>query len=151
MKKEVRFRLIKHITFLENELKDYRVFKSLSWEEYNKERSKRRDVERWIENIITSSIDISKIILTSEELLLPDTYKGIVGSLSLVSGFDKDAMEKLSKRVRLRNIISHEYLDISWSSIKKFIAETAPLYEGFLEAVRVYIEQKQGEVEKESR
>ena len=113
MKKEVRFRLIKHITFLENELKDYRVFKSISWEEYNKERSKRRDVERWIENIITSSIDISKIILTSEELLLPDTYKGIVGSLSLVSGFDKDAMEKLSKRVRLRNIISHEYLDIS--------------------------------------
>ncbi|OGL45127.1 MAG: hypothetical protein A2W05_05150 [Candidatus Schekmanbacteria bacterium RBG_16_38_10] len=147
MKKEVKVRLIKHITFLENELKDYEVFKSLSWEEYNKERDKRRNVERWIENIINSSVDIAKIILASEGLLLPDTYKEIVVSLSLVSGFDKENMASLSEWVKLRNIISHEYLDIRWASIKNFIEKSKPLFKNFLDRVREYLERKLNEKE----
>jgi len=142
LKKEAIFRLIKHITFLENELKDYKTFESLSWEEYNNERSKRRDVERWIENIINSSVDIAKIILASEGLPLADTYKEMITALSLVSGFDKKDMDRLSRWVRLRNIISHEYLDIRWLSIKKFISESKPLYDDFLNKVRGYLEKK---------
>jgi uncharacterized protein YutE (UPF0331/DUF86 family) len=147
LRREVKVRLINHITFLENELKDYEVFKSLSWEEYNKERDKRRSVERWIENIVNSSIDIAKIILTSEDLLLPDTYKEIVSSLSLVSGFDKENTESLSECVKLRNIISHEYLDIKWASIKKFIESSKPMYENFLDKVKEYLKGKLDEKE----
>lgn len=142
MTKEPLYRLAKHITFLEEELKDYGKFESLSWNEYNQERSKRRDVERWIENIVNSSIDIAKIILTVEGTSLPDTYKETVVLLSLVPGFDKNEAESLSGWIKLRNIISHEYLDIRWSSIKKFISESKPLYEGFLDRIRIYIEMK---------
>ena len=142
MTKEPLYRLTKHITFLEAELKDYEEFESLSWNEYNKDRSKRRDVERWVENIINSSIDIAKIIINVEGISLADTYKETVVLLSLVPGFDKNEVESLSGWIKLRNIISHEYLDIRWSSIKKFISETKPLYEGFLNRVRRYIEIK---------
>ena len=148
LKKEVKFRLIKHITFLENELKDYKVFESLSWKQYNEERSKRRDAERWIENIINSSVDISKIILTSEGLAVPDTYKDIVKNLSLVPDLGKADMEKLSGWVGLRNIISHEYLDIRWSSIKRFITETEALYKDFLDKTKAYLEKKIAEDKK---
>lgn len=142
MNKEPLFRLTKHITFFEAELKDYEKFESLSWNEYNQDRSKRRDVERWIENIVNSSIDIAKIILSVEGITLADTYKETMVLLSLVPGFDKNEIESLSDWVKLRNIISHEYLDIRWSSIKKFISETKPLYERFLNRVRKYIEVK---------
>ena len=142
MKKEVLFRLAKHITFLEDELKDHEIFKNLSWEDYNQYRSKRREVERWAENIINSSIDVSKIILASEGLPLADTYKDIVSSLSLVSGFDKEAMEKLSGYVKLRNIITHEYLDLRWSSIKKFISEATPFYNELVSDVKKYLDMK---------
>ncbi len=142
MNKEPLFRLTKHITFFEAELKDYEKFESLSWNEYNQDRSKRRDVERWIENIVNSSIDIAKIILSVEGITLADTYKETVVLLSLVPGFDKNEVESLSDWVKLRNIISHEYLDIRWSSIKKFISETKPLYERFLNRLRKYIEVK---------
>lgn len=142
MNKEPLFRLTKHITFFEAELKDYEKFESLSWNEYNQERSKRRDVERWIENIVNSSIDIAKIILSVEGITLADTYKETMVLLSLVPGFDKNEVESLSDWVKLRNIISHEYLDIRWSSIKKFISETKPLYERFLNRLRKYIEVK---------
>lgn len=142
MKKEVKYRLIKHTSFLENELKDYRQFKTLTWKEYNEERSKRRNVERWVENIINSSIDISKIILTFEKKDLPDTYRSIVKNLSLIPGFSAENMEKLTEWVGLRNIISHEYLDIRWSSIKRFISETEPLYMAFLKDTKAYLEKK---------
>lgn len=139
MKKEIRFRLIKHLTFLENELKDYEIFETLSWKEYNDDRGKRRNVERWIENIINSSIDIAKLILTSESHPLPDTYKDIVRNLSLVADFSEEGMKKLSRCVSLRNIISHEYLDIRWASIQKFISESKLFYEDFSKKVENYL------------
>lgn len=139
MKKEIKVRLIKHITFLEDEIQDYENFKTLSWMEYNTARDKRRNVERWIENIVNSSIDIAKIILVSENLPLPDTYREIVNSLSLVSGFDKKIVEKLAELVKFRNIIAHEYVDLRWNFINRFIHETELLYKNFIEKVKEYI------------
>lgn len=139
MRREIKTRLIRHITFLEAELDDFPGFRSLSWEEYNKHRDKRRNVERWIENIVNSSIDISKIVLSSENIAIPDTYRGIVTSLSLVSGFDKENIQRIAEWVRLRNIISHEYLDIRWGSINRFIQEAEAVYRDFLKSAIVYI------------
>ena len=99
-------------------------------------------MERWIENIINSSIDISKIILVSESIPAPDTYKELVASISLVPGFDKERMAALSDWVRFRNIIAHEYLDIRWASIKRFIEEAEPLYKNFLKDVKEYLEKQ---------
>jgi uncharacterized protein YutE (UPF0331/DUF86 family) len=142
LERQGKLRLIRHIAFAENELQDFPAFRSLSWEEYSKDRSKRRDVERWIENIINSSIDISKIILVAERVPLPDTYKELVAAISLVPGFDKEAMKSLSDWARFRNVIAHEYLDIRWASIRKFIQESEPLYRGFLKDVKEYLERQ---------
>ena len=139
MKREVKVRLIKHITFLENELEDFETFKSLSWEIYQRERSKRRDVERWIENIVNSSIDISKILLVSENIPIPETYKELVISVSLIHGFNKENVQTVSEWVRFRNVIAHEYLDIRWSSIQKFIQEAEPLFTNFVKEVKEYL------------
>ncbi|MBU1262440.1 DUF86 domain-containing protein [bacterium] len=139
MREELKERLIKHINFLEEEIKDYPLFGNLTWEIYKIERSKRRDVERWIENLVNSSIDISKIVLTAEEINFPETYREMVFSLSLIPEFDKEETEKLSQWVRLRNIIAHEYLDIRWVSIKKFIKETVTLYNNLAERTKGYL------------
>lgn len=66
----------------------------------------------------------------------------MVMSLSLVSHFDKVTEEKLSELVKLRNIITHEYLDIRWSSIKKFIEENESLYREFLVTVQKHLKTK---------
>jgi uncharacterized protein YutE (UPF0331/DUF86 family) len=129
------------LTFIENELKDYETFETLSWKEYNDDRGKRRNVERWIENIINSSIDIAKLILISEGLSLPDTYKDVVKNLSLVANFNVEGVKKLSRWVSLRNIISHEYLDIRWASIQRFISESELFYEDFLKRVQNYLKE----------
>lgn len=143
MREEVKERIIKHLNFMEEEMKDYSLFKNLTWEIYKKERSKRRNVERWVENLINSVIDISKLIITGEEISLPETYKEIVLSLSLLEKFfDKKEMEEISKWVRLRNIITHEYVDIKWKYIKNFIEETETSFHKFIRRVKTYLKSK---------
>jgi uncharacterized protein YutE (UPF0331/DUF86 family) len=148
LKNDFRIRLIKRISFLEKELDEYKKFQSLSWNDYNQDRDKRRNVERWIENIVTSSVDIARIILAAEDKTLPDTYKELVNTLSLIPGFENENMKKLAEWVRFRNIIVHEYLDIKWKSIKKFIQETEAIYREFLNRVKSYLNEKLVQEEK---
>lgn len=142
MREELKQRMLKHLNFLEFEMRDYSKFKKLTWTDYTTDVDKRRSVERWTENIINSSIDISKNILTLEGISLPDNYKEIVLLISLVKGLSFDKAELLSQWVKFRNIISHEYLDIRWSSIKRFITDTEPLYKDFLDKTKAYLEKK---------
>jgi uncharacterized protein YutE (UPF0331/DUF86 family) len=139
---EFKERLVKHLNFLEEELKDYAQFKKITREEYFKDRDKRRNVERWIENIINSIVDVSKIILTFEGGIIPDTYRGIVSMISTVEGLEEVDAEKLSRWVRFRNIVAHEYLDIKWSSINKFINTTDSLYKDALKIFKKYLKSK---------
>jgi uncharacterized protein YutE (UPF0331/DUF86 family) len=99
-------------------------------------------VERWVENLINSSIDISKLILVAEEIPMPETYRGIVSSLTSVKDFDQEEVKALSDWVRLRNIVAHEYLDVRWDSIHRFIHETESLYRRFLKGVEDYLRKR---------
>ncbi|MCK4761204.1 MAG: DUF86 domain-containing protein [Candidatus Aminicenantes bacterium] len=142
MIREFADRLVRHISFLEAELEDYIKFKKLTRPEYLKERDKRRNVERWIENIINSTVDISRVILNIEGIPIPDTYRRVVAMVSTVEGLEGANAEKLSKWVRFRNVVAHEYLDIKWSSITKFINESERPYKNFIPVVKKYLENR---------
>lgn len=128
----------KHLDFLISEMKDWDDYSNLTWKEYSLDRKKRREVERWIENIINSSIDITKLILYMKEIPVPESYTKMVASLDLIETFDPIG-KSLSKWVKLRNVITHEYLDIRWNSIRSFIKEAKPLYEGLLKKTEEFI------------
>ncbi|NIM11745.1 MAG: DUF86 domain-containing protein [Candidatus Aminicenantes bacterium] len=143
MTQESEDRFIRHLNFLEEELKDYTKFKKLTREEYLKKRDKRRNVERWVENLINSTVDICRMILNIEGMAVPDTYRATVSMISTVGGLEEVGADKLSKWVRFRNIVAHEYLDIKWNSIKKFIDETETLYKNFVVIIKQYVKSKQ--------
>jgi uncharacterized protein YutE (UPF0331/DUF86 family) len=143
MNQEKKERLVRHLNFIEEELKDFGQFKKLTREEYLRDRDKRRSVERWVENLLNSTVDISRMILSVEGIAVPDTYRATVALISNVEGLGETGSEKLSKWVRLRNIVAHEYLDIKWNSIKKFIDETETLYKNFVTIIKQYFKSKQ--------
>lgn len=154
MTQEFKDRLVRHLNFLEEEIKDYTQFKNLSREEYLTNRDKRRNVERWIENIINSTVDISRVILAAEGIVIPDTYRRIVAMISAVNGLETVEADRLSNWIRLRNIVAHEYLDIKWNSISRFVNETDLLYKNFIEIIKQYVKNKieteESEQEKQS-
>jgi len=125
---EDKTRLIERIQFLESEFQEIDDFKDLTLGEYQKDKVKRRNIERWTENIINATIDIAKIVLASEKKEIPKTYQESLLKFGLFVGLEAKEAEKLSIFARLRNILAHEYLDILYERIKNFITESQPIY-----------------------
>lgn len=128
-----RDRLIKIIDFLAEEISEYEKFVSLGQKTYELESGVRRNVERWAENIVNSSIDIAKIILASEKKRIPQTYREILEELSLIEGFDENQARQLARFAKLQNILAHEYLDIRFNQLKQFIEESESNYQYLIE------------------
>lgn len=141
LSEEDKANLAEHLIFLENELKDTPKFKQLTWKEYMENSDARRNVERWVENLIMATLDIAKIILASEKKELPQTYRETIkvfGSLYINESFG----ERLSEFAELRNIIAHEYLDIRWSRVQKFVQAAEDIYREFIPQAKKFLERK---------
>ncbi len=122
-------RLLRIADFLRTELADAETFTSLSRPAYAGDSNARRNVERWVENIVNASIDIAKVLLASAGGRIPQTYREILADLSSLPGFEAGMAEKLAAFSKLRNILAHEYLDIRWMQISTFIERAVPHYE----------------------
>lgn len=129
---EEKTRLLERTQFLESELKERKQFEKLTFEEYRDDKTKRRNIERWVENIINATIDIAKIILASEEKRMPKTYSEALFDFGILAGLTKKESEKFSKLANLRNILAHEYLDILYEKIQNFLKESPGLYRKIL-------------------
>lgn len=136
---EDRERLIRYVDFMESEISDFLKFSKVSWKTYSTDRDVRRNLERWIENIVNCSIDLAKVILASEGRRIPTSYKGVLKELGATRYFDETFGENISQWANLRNILAHEYLDIRWDPIKKFIQSAGPTYKKLIEGIKALL------------
>lgn len=125
------------IKFLENEFSDIRKFETMGMKEYIQDSDKRRNVERWVENLVMAAIDITKIVLASERKAIPQTYRETLLHFCL-NFMDEGSAKMFSQFAEMRNIVVHEYMEIKWERIKKFIADATKLYPLFIEAAKKY-------------
>lgn len=77
-------RLMRIIDFLETELADFSHFENITKKRYLQDNDFRRNVERFIENMVNASIDIAKILLASEKKRIPPNIQGIAGKSYLL-------------------------------------------------------------------
>jgi len=103
--------------------------------EYADNRDRRRSLERLAENVANSIVDIAKIVIEGSELPVPNTYRDIVLSMATLGVIDEPLAQKLGSMVRLRNIVAHEYLDIRWASLHRFIDEAPAIVKEFCTSV----------------
>lgn len=132
---EEKARVLEYLRFLENEFSEMEQIKEFSWQDYIQDSFKRKVIERWVENLVMSALDIAKVILASEKREIPQTYKDtlkIFGTLYIDPSFG----EKFSEFASLRNILVHEYLDIKWRRIRSFIDQAERLYPVFIEKIK---------------
>lgn len=132
-------RLLKIVDFLEIELSDLEKYSGLSLVVYKEDREKRRSVERWIENIVNAALDMAKIILVAKDKEIPDTYKEYFIEISGIGLINNEMAEKLAEGMKIRNILAHQYLDVKWNSIGRFISEGYKIYFDWLNASKRFI------------
>jgi uncharacterized protein YutE (UPF0331/DUF86 family) len=109
------------LSFIETELNDLISFEAMDWPAYSKDRDKRRNLERLIENLANACIDIGKIILSGEEVEMPDNYRDVIIKLGELKIIPDKVAQNLSDLVITRNILAHQYLDLKWDKIKLFL------------------------------
>lgn len=134
--REDKTRLLEIVDFLAGEAEDFEKFRNLSWQEYQGQRSKRREVERWIENIVNASLDIAKIILASQKMNIPTTYQEALRLLGATDMFNSTFADRFSQWARLRNVLAHRYLDLKWEQINRFIQEASKDTFYFIEKIK---------------
>lgn len=136
---EDKIRLIERVQFLKSEFQEIEGLKGLTFQEYREDKVKRRNIERWAENIINATIDIAKIILASEKKEMPKAYEQALLFFGHFIGLEEREAERLSVFARLRNILAHDYLNIIYDRIKKFIIDSPPLYEKIFDFLSKYV------------
>lgn len=69
-------------------------------------------IERGLEILIQSVIDIANIIISSNNIEKPLTYRDTILELSKIKILPKSFAEELSKMAGFRNILVHDYAEV---------------------------------------
>lgn len=134
-----RVRLERILAFLDEELKDAGEFAETKLSEYQRDRSLRRNLDRWVEVLINGTIDIAKIIQASEDIAIPQTYAQILNLLPSVPGFST-VPEEIRNLAPLRNVMAHEYLDLRFTRLRRFIDSDVRIIHTVVDATRTWID-----------
>ena len=88
MRQTDKSRLIFSLDYLEKELPFLSEYeREINWKVYQMQRSKRLEIERWVENLINATLDISKMLLAAMGGEIPETSREI---LFLVGNLEGD-------------------------------------------------------------
>jgi uncharacterized protein YutE (UPF0331/DUF86 family) len=134
-------KIISYVDYLEKELGFLPKYeKEINWKVYESQRSKRFEIERWVESLINATLDISKMILTIGREEIPETSREVLFRVgSHVYGKEEEA-GTFSELAKIRNTLAHRYLDMKWGDIKRFLQIAPQLFPRFLNFIKKEIE-----------
>lgn len=142
---EDRERLTRIADFLEDALTETERFRKMSWQDYSTNKTNQRDLERWVETIVNASIDIAETLLASAGKKIPSSYKKLLQAVGGLDQFDFQLGEDLSQWAKLRNLLAHEYLDLRWQDIQKFLKAAPSAYQRLVDKVNKMLDRNQGQ------
>jgi uncharacterized protein YutE (UPF0331/DUF86 family) len=134
-----RSQIIKRIDFIQTEIRDLSEFDKINFNQYSMDRKVQRNIERIAENVANAIIDISKILLSSKNVVIPDSYRESVLKLGELNIVELKIVENMAEIARLRNVLAHYYLDIKWEYLHKFLTKDVLFINEFLESIKQYI------------
>ncbi len=101
------------IQFIQQELDNLSRYQDFDFEEIVSNYEKHTMVERILERIINSALDINQhLIVESDGNEVPNDYKETFLVLAKITVFPENFAEKISKSVGLRNILAHHYTNL---------------------------------------
>ena len=141
MNKTDKSKLIPHVDYLASELSFLPLYKKeIDWKVYESQRSKRLEVERWVECIINSALDFSKMLLIIKGEVLKETSREILFQIGSRIFDREDEAEMFSELARIRNTLAHRYLDLRWQDIKRFFEVSSAQVPAFIDYIKKEIQ-----------
>ncbi|MGQ9696274.1 MAG: HepT-like ribonuclease domain-containing protein [Thermodesulfobacteriota bacterium] len=138
-----KVRIITTLDYMEKELGFLSEYeKDVDWKAYQTNRSKRLEIERWVENLINSTLDLSKILLIMNREEILETSREILLKIGARIYQKEEEALSFSEFAKIRNTLAHRYLDIKWNDIKRFMQLAPKLYPPFLNYIKRHLESR---------
>ena len=137
---DYKHRLLKRVDFLKSLIVPFfQSYHTITKEQYNSNVRLRREVEKWVEDAINCVIDISKTLYSEKKMVIPETNRELLENIDLLGLFEAKLGSIISQWAVLKNRLAHDYLDLKWDGISRFIKEGEGILKLFTAGVENYI------------
>lgn len=134
-------RTLAHIRELDESLKDWQRYQSISLEDLKRDRDKRNMVLHAMLVSIQSAIDVATYLIAEKGLGKPVTYREtfeIMGQSGLIP---EGLAEELSDLAGFRNVLVHIYWQLDLDQVYGILQSDLKTLESFLENIKRLLDQ----------
>jgi uncharacterized protein YutE (UPF0331/DUF86 family) len=140
--------MIEEINFKLEQLGEYvsvlREYQQYDIEEIRNNRTLRGAVERYMEVSLACMIDICEMIISTEKLKRPDTYREVILVLGQHDILPEEFAKKLAPAAGFRNVLVHMYADIDLEKLYSHLQNDIDDLELFAGYIAKYLISKYG-------
>ncbi len=129
-------RKIAQIDIYLNQIKE---FSNISVAEYRNDWKTQRIVERTLQMLIETCIDIANHIISDRGFRMPASYADIFAVLMENKIIDERLFKNIEKMVKFKNIIVHQYESIDPSIVVSILYKNLDDFEGYKKAILKYL------------
>ena len=131
--------ILRKFATLEEYLSQMNEYANISLKDYADDWKIQRIVERTLQMMIETCLDISSHIISDEKLRVPETYADMFRILVQNSILEEPHLEAFEKMAKFRNIIVHDYEKIDAEIVLGILQKNLMDFVGFREAIIDYL------------
>lgn len=122
-----------------NELYEAR---DIDWNKFVQDNRSRRFVERVLQIIVETMVDVGQHIIADEGFRAPNTYRDVCKILCENNVLPYDKMPTYERIAAFRNILVHHYEEVEKTAVYSIFSHSLPDIEEFLAHIQTWAEQK---------
>lgn len=114
----------------------------LTFEEFAADPILHAAAERHFQVAIQAAIDVASILLASESVHIPDSYKEIFYALGETGIVPAEFSQNLASMAGFRNVLVHLYLEVDLERVFRYLQNNLGDFELFAKYVSDYLSQR---------
>ena len=131
------------VVSIQKYLKELKDANDIDWETFVQDNRSRRFVERVLQILVESMIDLGQHIIADEGFREPNTYRDVFRILVEEGVLQEKKLTVYEKIASFRNVLVHHYEGIDDSVVFGVFKKNLPDIEDFLNQIFNWLEQKQ--------
>jgi uncharacterized protein YutE (UPF0331/DUF86 family) len=131
--------ILRKFATLEEYLSQMNEYANISLKDYADDWKIQRIVERTLQMMIETCLDISSHIISDEKLRVPETYADMFRILVQNSILEEPHLEAFEKMAKFRNIVVHDYEKINPEIVVAILRNNLQDFKGFQTSIIMYL------------
>lgn len=134
--------ILRKLSALDEYLKQIKEYAKISLKDYAADWKIQRIVERTLQMMIETCLDVAGHIISDEKLRVPETYADMFRILVQNGILKESRREAFEKMAKFRNIIVHDYEKIDAGIVISVLQKNLNDFKGYKEDIIAYLKTK---------